>query len=61
LKISMYTRDQVEELKKVYKDKLECDPKYVGTPDYWKQVGVVELIRLLDNELNTKFNTLQMK
>jgi len=46
--ITTYTVDMIRQLKKLYPDVLETDPEEVGTPNYWKKVGVVELVRTLE-------------
>jgi hypothetical protein len=45
MKIPEKTKDFIEELEKIYKDKYETDENIVGTPEYWKKAGVIELIR----------------
>lgn len=42
------TIDLIKKLKEQYPDKAETDPTIVGTPDFWKQIGVVELLRELE-------------
>jgi len=34
-------------LEDLYPDTMELDPTCVGTPDYWKKAGVIELIQKL--------------
>ena len=48
MEITTYTVDMIRQLKKLYPDVLETDPEEVGTPNYWKKVGVVELVRTLE-------------
>ena len=48
MKIPTYTADLIVMLKLQNPDKLEEDPLLVGTPEYWKRVGIVELIRSLE-------------
>ena len=49
------TIDFITYLKSVYPDKVEEDPSKVGTPAYWKKVGIIELIRKVEESagLNT--------
>lgn len=42
------TIDLIKILKDKYPDVLEVDTEVVGTPEYWKKVGVVELLRDLE-------------
>lgn len=39
------TIDFIKELERLYPDTMELDPSYLGTPDYWKKAGIVELIQ----------------
>ena len=41
-------------IKQQYEDKLEVDERVVGTPEYWKRVGVVELIRTVEAYVRRK-------
>lgn len=49
------TIEFLEELKRLYPDLYEVDPKIVGTPDYWMYAGVIDLIRKI--ETHTKPTT----
>lgn len=46
-KVPINSIDLIEVLEKEYKDVLDVDVLSVGTPDYWKKAGVVELLRRL--------------
>ena len=41
------TIDFIRQLQLKYSDELMLDEKIVGTPEYWKKAGVVELLREL--------------
>lgn len=41
------TIDLIRLLTSRYEDKAEVDPTIVGTPEYWKKIGVIELLREL--------------
>ena len=43
-------------LKEHYPDKAVTDPKLVGTPEYWKHMGVVELIRDIEFYIHNRRN-----
>jgi len=45
MKIPSTTIDLVRLLEELYPDVMELDPTIVGTPEYWKKVGIVELIQ----------------
>ncbi|MCI4436677.1 MAG: hypothetical protein JHC33_07720 [Ignisphaera sp.] len=44
-------------LEKIYPDTFETDPTMVGTPEYWKRAGVIELLKMIrwsiDNEISS--------
>lgn len=42
------TIDLIKILKERYPDVLECNEETVGTPEYWKKVGIIELLRELE-------------
>lgn len=42
------TKDFINLLREEYKDEMELESEYVGTPEYWKKAGVIELIRKFD-------------
>jgi len=46
------TLDFLNELRSLYKDQAEVDPQYVGTPEYWKRMGVIELLRKVDASIS---------
>lgn len=45
------TSELVVLLDTLYPDKIGTDPKIVGTPEYWKQVGVIELIQKIKYQM----------
>jgi hypothetical protein len=47
MKVPSSTIDLIKVLKEKYEDKLVVDAEVVGTPEYWKNAGVVELLREL--------------
>jgi len=47
----VYTADLINILKDVYTDKFIINESEVGTPDYWKKAGIIELIRILENNI----------
>jgi hypothetical protein len=48
------TIELINLLKTQYPDKAEVDPSVVGTPEYWKSMGVVELLRDLEFYINQR-------
>lgn len=51
MKVPPYTVDLIVQLKEMYKDSYEIDPKIVGTPEYWMHAGVIDLIRKLETNI----------
>lgn len=45
MNIPSSTIDFISMLEELYPDIMELDPTYVGTPDYWKKAGIIELIK----------------
>ena len=45
------TVDLIKYLEDIYTDLFELDPAMVGTPEYWKKAGVIELIQLLKSRI----------
>ena len=43
------TLDFIKYLEAKYPDKFELSEKEVGTPEYWKKAGIIELIRDVKN------------
>lgn len=41
-------------LKEEYEDFYETDEKKVGTPEYWKKAGVIEIIKRIENSIGHK-------
>lgn len=52
--VPMYTIDLLKELERLYPDVMELDEDVVGTPQYWKEAGVIELLRMLKTEIENK-------
>jgi len=48
------TIDLIRILQKKYPDIAEEDEKIVGTPRYWKKIGVIELVRELMYSIERK-------
>ena len=48
------TIDLINLLKEKYPDELNTNPKIVGTPEYWKTVGVVQLLRELQFYIDSR-------
>lgn len=44
-KLSKEVIEFLQLLKDEIDDKFEIDDKKVGTPEYWKRAGIIELIR----------------
>ena len=55
MNVPSLTIDLIDQLKELYPDRLDTDPKNVGTPQYWMDAGIVDLIRRLEH--NTKPTT----
>lgn len=53
------TVDLLKVLKEAYKDEMETDPKLVGTPDYFKKAGVIELIKTIEVSIEQQKTTVQ--
>ena len=51
LRLPSNTIDLIKHLEEMYDDVFELDPTMVGTPEYWKKAGVIELIQLLKSRL----------
>lgn len=47
MKVPSTTIDLVKMLDELYPDVMELDPAWVGTPEYWKKAGIIELIQKL--------------
>ena len=52
--VPIATVDFINMLKIKYEDKAEVDPTVVGTPEYWKKIGVVELLREVSYFIESK-------
>lgn len=46
--VPINTLDLLTLLKTKYPDKAETDPEVVGTPEYWKKIGIIELLKELE-------------
>jgi hypothetical protein len=53
-KIPASTEGLLEYLKEIYSDVMELDPTMVGTPEYWKKAGVIELIQKIEYYIENK-------
>lgn len=51
LRLPSNTIDLIKYLEDLYPDIYELDPTLVGTPEYWKKAGVIELIQMLNSRL----------
>jgi len=50
-KIPSTTLDLIRYLEELYPDTYNTNPTYVGTPEFWKEAGKIELIRMLKEKI----------
>ena len=48
MRVPSSTIDLIKILKEKYPDVAVTEPEEVGTPLYWKKIGVIELLRELE-------------
>jgi len=53
------TIDLIKWLEEIYPDVFETDASFVGTPEYWKKAGIIELIQKL--KIKASNNTIPLK
>lgn len=54
MNIPSNTYDLINILKTKYPNKIEIDEKIVGTPEYWKRVGIITLLEELEFYITQK-------